>query len=64
MLNQNTHTYTLYIENLVKYVVSVNDYNISLFRIVSNVKLCNNIVLLRDVFHIGLVIGSRPAVLA
>jgi hypothetical protein len=32
----------IYIENLVKYVVSVNDYNISLFRIVSNVKLCNN----------------------
>jgi hypothetical protein len=25
---------------------------------------CNNIVLLRDVFHIGLVIGPRPAVLA
>jgi hypothetical protein len=24
----------------------------------------NNIVLLRDVFHIGLVIGPRPAVLA
>ena len=27
-------------------------------------KLINNIVLLRDVFHIGLVIGPRPAVLA
>jgi hypothetical protein len=26
--------------------------------------LLNNIVLLWDVFHIGLVIGSRPAVLA
>ena len=24
----------------------------------------NNIVLLRDIFHIGLVIGPRPAVLA
>ena len=29
-----------------------------------NVYLVNNIVLLRDVFHIGLVIGPRPAVLA
>ena len=27
-------------------------------------KLCNTIVLLRDVFHIGLVIGPKPAVLA
>jgi hypothetical protein len=26
--------------------------------------LLDNIVLLRDVFHIGLVIGPRPAVLA
>ena len=26
--------------------------------------ICNNIVLLRDVFHIGLAIGPRPAVLA
>ena len=26
--------------------------------------ISNNIVLLRDVFHIGLVIGPRPAVLA
>ena len=32
MLNQNTH---IYIESLVKYVVSVIDYNISLFRTVS-----------------------------
>ena len=30
----------------------------------NNIKLINNIVLLRDVFHIGLVIGPRPAVLA
>jgi hypothetical protein len=29
-----------------------------------NVYLVNNILLLRDVFHIGLVIGPRPAVLA
>ena len=28
------------------------------------IKRQNNIVLLRDVFHIGLVIGPRPAVLA
>jgi hypothetical protein len=32
MLNQNTH---IYIESLVKYVVSVIDYNISLFRTAS-----------------------------
>ena len=30
----------------------------------NNIELINNIVLLRDVFHIGLVIGPRPAVLA
>ena len=32
MLSQNTHTY---IERLVKYVVSVIDYNMSLFRTAS-----------------------------
>jgi hypothetical protein len=32
MLNQNTH---IYIESLVKYVVSVIDYNISLFQTAS-----------------------------
>jgi hypothetical protein len=32
MLNQNTH---IYIESLVKYVVSVIDYNICLFRTAS-----------------------------
>jgi hypothetical protein len=31
---------------------------------VGNLLLLNNIVLLRDVFHIGLVIGPKPAVLA
>jgi hypothetical protein len=34
MLNQITHTH-IYRESLVKYVVSVNDYNISLFRTAS-----------------------------
>ena len=39
MLNQNTHTY---IESLVKYVVSVIDYNISLFRTASRSNLHND----------------------
>ena len=34
MPSQNTHTY-IYLESLVKYVVSVIDYNISLFRTAS-----------------------------
>ena len=34
MLNKKKHTY-IYIESLVKYVVSVIDYNISLFRTAS-----------------------------
>ena len=34
MLNQNTHTH-IYRESLVKYVVSVIDYNVSLFRTAS-----------------------------
>ena len=41
-----------------------NNFNVENFVSVVHILRYNNIVLLRDVFHIGLVIGPRPVVLA
>jgi hypothetical protein len=59
----------VYIEKLCLItVINTVNYQLTFIKITTKQIRCtsqqNNIVLLRDVFHIGLAIGPRPAVLA